>query len=177
MKIAEKFRNMKSDKKAVTAVMLLGTGGLLLIMISSFLPDKEKSDESVKSVSSTDFSDSADYCHETEHRLESFLKTIEGAGDVKVYLTVGTDQRYVYAREEKISRSENKTEEEEKYVMIGGGNGKNALVETVEVPEITGAVVACTGCDSPVVTERIYRAVSAALGISPGKIFVTKLER
>ncbi|MBQ4534445.1 MAG: hypothetical protein IJA18_04525, partial [Ruminococcus sp.] len=77
MKIAEKFRNMKSDKKAVTAVMLLGTGGLLLIMISSFLPDKEKSDESVKSVSSTDFSDSADYCRETERRLESFLKTIE----------------------------------------------------------------------------------------------------
>jgi len=177
MKIAEKFVRIRKDKKALTAIMLLGTGGLLLIMISSFLPDKEKSGEAVRSVSSTDFSDSADYCYETERRLESFLETIDGAGDVRVYLTVGTDQRYVYAREEKISRSENKTEEEEKYVMIGGGNGKNALVETVEVPEITGAVVACTGCDSPVVTERIYRAVSAALGISSGKIFVTKLER
>lgn len=176
MKIAEKLGIMKKDKKALTAVMLLGTGGLLLIMLSSLLTGEKKTGRSEEEISSTDFSDHTDYCHETERRLENFLKTIEGAGDVRVYLTVGTDQRYVYAREEKISRSENKTEEEEKYVMIGGGNGKSALIETVEVPEITGAVIACTGCDSPVVTERIYRAVSAALGISSGKIFVTKLE-
>ncbi|MBR3759606.1 MAG: hypothetical protein IKK47_01240 [Ruminococcus sp.] len=176
MKISEKIGNMKKDKKTVTAVMLLGTGGLLLIMISSLFSGKEEKSETLENIRGTDFTDSADYCQETERRLESFLETIEGAGNVRVYLTVGTDQRYVYAREEKHSRSENKTEEEEKYVMIGGGNGKSALIETVEVPEITGAVVACTGCDSPIVTERIYRAVSAALGISSGKIFVTKLE-
>lgn len=176
MKIAEKLGNMKRDKKTVTAVMILGTGGLLLIMLSSLLPGKKQSGEPPETDNSSGFSDSADYCHETERRLESFLESIEGAGKVRVYLTVGTDQRYVYAREERLSRSENKTEEEEKYVMIGGGNGKSALIETVEVPEITGAVIACTGCDSPVVTERIYKAVSAALGIPSGKIFVTKLE-
>lgn len=176
MNITEKFKSMKGDKKTVTAVMVLGIGGLLLIMLSSFVPGKKQADESPMNENGSGVYDSADYCHETEKRLEGFLKTIEGAGSVKVYLTVGTEQRYVYAREEKLSRSENKTEEEEKYVMIGGGNGKSALIETVEVPEITGAVVACTGCDSPVVTERIYRAVSAALGIPSGKIFVTKLE-
>lgn len=176
MKIAEKIGSMKKDKKTVTAVMILGMGGLLLIMLSSLLPGKKQSGGTQEYVSSSGFSDSADYCHETERKLESFLETIDGAGKVRVYLTVGTDQRYVYAREEKLSRSENKTEEEEKYVMIGGGNEKSALIETVEVPEITGAVIACTGCDSPVVTERIYKAVSAALGIPSGKIFVTKLE-
>ena len=176
MKIAEKIGSIKKDKKAVTAVTLLGTGGLLLIMLSSLLPGKKESGRLPEADSSAEFSDSEDYCHETERKLEEFLETIEGAGKVKVYLTVGTEQRYVYAREEKLSRSENKTEEEEKYVMIGGGNGKSALIETVEVPEITGAVIACTGCDSPVVTERIYKAVSAALGIPSGKIFVTKLE-
>lgn len=176
MKIAEKIGNIKKDKKTVTAVTILGMGGLLLIMLSSFLPEKKQTSRIQGSVSSSDLSDSAGYCHETEQKLESFLETIEGAGKVRVYLTVGTDQRYVYAREEKFSRSENKTEEEEKYVMIGGGNGKSALIETVEVPEITGAVIACTGCDSPVVTERIYKAVSAALGIPSAKIFVTKLE-
>ncbi len=176
MKISEKIGSMKKDKKTVTAVMLLGTGGLLLIMISSLFSGKEEKRGTAENIRSSDFTDSADYCRETERRLEGFLETIEGAGNVRVYLTVGTDQRYVYAREEKHSRSENKTEEEEKYVMIGGGNGKSALIETVEVPEITGAVIACTGCDSPIVTERIYRAVSAALGISSGKIFVTKLE-
>lgn len=176
MKIAEKIGNIKKDKKTVTAVTILGMGGLLLIMLSSFMPEKKQTGRIQESVSRSDLSDSADYCHETEQKLEKFLETIEGAGKVRVYLTVGTDQRYIYAREERSSRSENKTEEEEKYVMIGGGNGKSALIETVEVPEITGAVIACTGCDSPVVTERIYKAVSAALGIPSGKIFVTKLE-
>lgn len=176
MKLAERLGNMKKDKKTVTAVMILGTGGLILIMLSSVIPGKKQPSEPAVTEEMAGFSDSAGYCHETERRLEEFLESIEGTGRVKVYLTVGTDQRYVYAREERFSRSENKTEEEEKYVMIGGGNGKNALIETVETPEITGAVVACTGCDSPVVAERIYRAVSAALGIPAGKIFVTKLE-
>ena len=60
-------------------------------------------------------------------------------------------------------------------MIIGGGNEKNALIETIETPEITGAVIACTGCDSPTVRERIYKAVAAALGIPTGKIYVTKL--
>ena len=53
----------------------------------------------------------------------------------------------------------------------------NLKIETVETPAITGAVIACSGFDSPAVQEQIYRAVSAALGIPTGKIYVTKLKR
>lgn len=177
MKIAEKLGSIKKDKKTVTAVMILGIGGLLLIMLSSVLPEKKQDkNESEKMIRQNTETDSDSYCRETEQRLENFLSSVEGAGEVKVYLTVGTDERYVYAKEGKQSRSENKTEEEEKYVIVGGGSEKNALIETVETPEITGAVIACTGCDSPIVTERIYKAVSAALGIPTGKIYVTKLK-
>lgn len=177
MKIAEKIGSMKKDKKTVTAVMILGIGGLLLIMLSSVFPEKtqDQTNETAAVLHQNAQTDSDAYCRETEEKLEKFLSSVEGAGDVKVYLTVGTDERYVYAKEGKQSFSENKTEEEEKYVIIGGGNEKNALIETIETPEITGAVVACTGCDSPIVTERIYKAVSAALGIPTGKIYVTKL--
>lgn len=177
MKIAEKIGGIKKDKKTVTAVMILGIGGLLLIMLSSVLPEKKQNkNETANALHQNTETDSEAYCRETEQRLERFLSSVEGAGEVKVYLTVGTDERYVYAKEGKQSRSENKTEEEEKYVIIGGGSEKKALIETIETPEITGAVIACTGCDSPIVTERIYKAVSAALGISTGKIYVTKLK-
>jgi stage III sporulation protein AG len=46
-------------------------------------------------------------------------------------------------------------------------------VETVKAPEITGAVVICSGCGSPVVEERIYKATAAALDISTSDIYVT----
>ncbi len=176
MEIAEKLRNMSKDKRMMTAVVILGITGLVLIMISSLVPEKEKTDELEYKAAEEIFS-AEDYRSETEKRLESFLGSIDGAGDVRVYLTVGSDERYIYATEGRRSKSENKTEEERKYVMIGGGSDKSALIETVETPAITGAVIACSGSDSPAVQEQIYRAVSAALGIPTGKIYVTKLKR
>ena len=60
--------------------------------------------------------------------------------------------------------------------MTGGGGQREPLIETVQAPAITGAVVACTGCGDPAVEERIYRAVSAALGIPTSRIYVTKMK-
>ena len=175
MEIPEKLKNMKKDKKMLTAVTILGITGLFLIMISSIIPEKKQQDESISQPQRT-MTDAESYCFETEKRLEGFLKNIYGVGDVKVYLTVGSDERYIYATEGKRSRTDEKSEEEEKYVIVGSGSDKSALIETIEIPEIEGVVVACTGCDSPVVQEQIYKAVAAALGISTGKIYVTKLK-
>lgn len=178
MEILNKLKEMKDDKKAVTVVTLLGAAGLLLIALSSLLPesDYEKEKKTVSSEPETaDFS-SERYCFETEQRLEEFLKNIEGVGEVQVYLTVSSQEEYVYATEGKSSTSENKKEEEKNYVMIGGGSDKTALVETVKSPEISGAVIACTGCDDPAIQEKIYKAVSTALGIPTRQIYVTKLK-
>lgn len=175
MAIRELIKSMRTDKKALTAVTVLGAAGLCLIMLSSILPDdndkKEKKAEpqSVSSVSES-------YCLDTEKRLTEFLQNIEGVGEVEVYLTVSGEEEYVYATEGKTSISENKTEEERKYVMIGGSSDKTALVETVKAPEISGVVIACSGCDSAVVQEKIYKAVSTALDIPTSRIYVTKLK-
>lgn len=176
MEILNKLKDMKSDKKAVTAVTLLGAAGLLLIMISSFLPESDEEQTVSSSESEQTVFSSESYCSETERRLEEFLKNIEGVGEVQVYITVSSEEEYVYATEGRSSISENKKEEEKSYVMIGGGSDKTALVETVKSPEISGAVIACSGCDSPVIQEKIYKAVSTALGIPTGKIYVTKLK-
>ncbi|MCQ2459511.1 MAG: hypothetical protein MJ081_03955 [Ruminococcus sp.] len=88
---------------------------------------------------------------------------------------MNTDERYIYATENRISVSDDRREEEKSYVMTGNGGERKALVETVEIPNISGAVIACDGYDSAVVQERIYKAVSAALNLETGKIYVTKL--
>lgn len=168
-----KIRESLGGKKAA-AVTILGMAGLFLVMLSSILPDKKQTEAPDAAEFQTYTAE--EYCRSTEKRLEEFLKNIEGAGDVEVYLTVGTTERYVYAAEEKKTMSENKTEREAKYVIVGGGGEREPLIETVEVPEITGAVVVCKGCGDPAVQERIYRAASAALGIPTGKIYVTKMK-
>lgn len=175
MAITELLRQLKSDKKRFAAIIILGAAGLLLIMLSSFFPDEEKSEDS-KAEKNMSAVSSEDYCHETEQKLTEFLENIEGVGKAEVYLTVKGEETYVYATEGKTSVSENKREEEHKYVMIGSSSDKTALVETVCPPQISGAVIACTGCDNPAVQEKVYKAVSAALGIPTAWIYVTKLK-
>lgn len=173
MEVFEKLKNMSKDRKMLTAVTILGMSGLLLIMISSLTDDKAEKKPEKNTVNQNVYSD---YCNETEKRLEDFLRSVEGAGDVRVYLTVGSSERYIYATEGRKSKSDERTEVEEEYVIVGNSGDKTALVETVETPEIEGAVIACTGCGNPVVEERMYKAASAALGIPTGKIFVTILK-
>lgn len=174
MKITERFDNLKGDKKMMTAVIALGAAGLLLILISSLLPEKKEVDKEVAAKKVSVVSEAEDYCSETEKRLESFLENIRGAENVRVYLTVGSGERYVYASEGKKSKSENKTEEEKKYVIIGSGSEKSALIETVRTPVIEGAVVIFSGNGDASVKEKLYHAVSAALGIPTGKIYVAE---
>lgn len=168
--LSEKIRNIVKNKKNAAAVTVLVTAGLLLLMLSFFSADKK---ETVKSREKPQTDAAQDYCSQTEERLKAFLEKIEGAGEVEVYLTIGSGERYVYVSEEKRSESENKTEEEEKYVLIGGSSSREPLIETIEVPKITGAVIICTGCKSPVVEERIYKAAAAALDIPTVDIYVT----
>ena len=173
MEIAERLRNALGRKGAVTIVTLLGAAGMLLIMVSSFLPEGPHKTEPV---SVTGTSDTEDYRRAAEKRLEQFLCGIDGAGKVRVCLTVGSGERTVYASEDKVSRSSDHTEEENKYVIVGGNSDRSALVETTEPPEITGAAVICTGGGSPQVQERIYKAVSAILGLPTSRIYVTEMK-
>lgn len=161
----------KLKENKTVLITAFGAVGLLLIMISTVLPDKE---HSVPPAEISETADNESYRTETESRLKEFLEKIDGAGDVEVYLTVGSSEKYVYASEGKKVKTDNKTEEENKYVIFG--SEKEPLIETVKTPEITGAVIACTGGGSPVVEERIYKAVSSALDIPTSKIYVTKMK-
>jgi stage III sporulation protein AG len=176
MKKFGKLGELLGSKNSAIAVTALGTAGLLLILISSFLSDKKQTSPQLPESPVSAASQSESYCRETENRLRDFLRRIDGAGEVEVYLTVGTGERYVYAAEGRKSSQDNRTEEEKKYVMTGGSGQREPLVEMVEVPAVTGAVVVCTGCGDPAVEERIYRAVSAALGIPTSRIYVTKMK-
>ena len=174
MELAEKIKELIKDRKWAVYMTLCGVSGLLLIMISALLPAGSTKKEAEREITQS-FGDTEEYCRSTEKRLGVFLESIEGAGDVKVFITAESGERYVYATEGRRSRADNKTEEERKYVMTGSGSEKKALIETVESPGIAGAVVLCSGGGSASVREKIYKAVSAALDLPTAKIYVAKL--
>jgi stage III sporulation protein AG len=174
MEAAERIKNFLRGRKHSALIAVCGISGLMLLMMSSVVSGKKGGKTEYKVMNSS-FCEAETYCRETEKRLGNFLSDIEGAGEVRVFLTVAGDQRNVYAKEKRRSLSENKNEEEEKYVMIGSGSEKNALIETVKAPEIVGAVILCSGGKLPSVSEQIYKAVAAALDLPTSKIFVSKL--
>ena len=174
MELIEKVKELVKNRNWAVFMTVCGLAGLLLIMISALLPDKSVKEKS-KTASPHKLSEVQDYCRQTEKSLEDFLESIDGAGEVKAYITAESSERYVYATEGRRSRADNKTEEEEKYVMIGSGSEKNALIESVEIPKVTGAVILCSGGDSASVREKLYSAVSAALDLPTARIYVTKL--
>lgn len=167
MAMADFIKKIPADKIIFTAGIL----GMIFILISSLIPDKDnkKSSETENSA----FSESA-YLDETEKRLGDFLRNMEGVGNVKVMITLKGGELYTYVREDRKSVSENKTETDESYVM--SGREKNPVLETVSNPEIKGAVIACDGASNPSVKTDVYNTVSKVLGIPTSDIYVTELK-
>ncbi|MBR5513827.1 MAG: hypothetical protein IKV85_07580 [Ruminococcus sp.] len=173
MEIVEKLKEIAGNKRSAAGIFLLGAAGVFLLILSGFFDGGDEA-EIVEVKPYTDVAQS--FCRESEERLEAFLENIEGAGEVEVYLTVASGERYIYASEKKLTESENKRDSEEKFVLVGGSGSREPLVETVRTPEITGAVIICRGCSSPVVEERMYKAASAALGLPTADIYVTTMK-
>ena len=173
MKLNELINKLVSGKKSAAIIVAAGTLGLCLIMISSLLPKENKK---IPEKSQAEAENVTDYCIETEKKLTDFLSRIDGVGKVNVLVTLNNREEYVYAKEGRKVISDNKTEEEEEYVMIGGSGEKSALIETVKTPEISGVVIACSGSGSAVVRESIYNSVSVDFNIPTSRIYVTQLE-
>ncbi len=168
-KLTALFTNMGSIK----LVVILGLAGMVLIMLSEVFSggksENDTTDNPLSADSYTAFSD------DTEERLKNTLESIEGVGKTEVMITFGGTSEYVYAKEEKRRSGEKDKSAEDEYVLIGSGGDKQALLQKILSPEIKGVAVVCEGGDSSVVKERIYSTVSALLGLTADKIYVTKL--
>jgi stage III sporulation protein AG len=95
-----------------------------------------------------------DYAKSVEDRLATMLTNIKGVGKTEVMVTVG-------ASEEKIFAGDGKTV-------------RDAPVAKTYSPQITGVVIVCDGGGDSRTAERIYKAVSAALGIGASRIYVAQ---
>lgn len=171
--ISEKTR---LGKRALFCVALLLSGLVLLVVGST-----PKADKASREVTTQETQSGVDeYAQSLEERLVSILSAIEGAGRVKVMVTLESGSENVYLRDydygENIDPSgKSSRESKDKYVIIDGLDEEKGIVVRVREPEIRGVAVVCEGAGSQTVQQQIVRTVTALLGISSAQVSVAKM--
>ena len=103
-----------------------------------------------------------------ERRLEEALSQVDGAGEVRVVLTVKSTARQVLAQD-------GRSTQRGSTVVVSQGSGAQEPVTIQQLsPQYQGALVVCSGGDDPSVRLRIVEAVSALTGLGADKISVCK---
>lgn len=107
--------------------------------------------------------------------LEASLGTIQGAGKVKLVLTLEDQGKQTYQSDHRTVRSGDESEDVWETVFDSHGNGEPVLVRR-NLPAFRGALVICEGGDHSGVSLGIKEAVSSLTGLGMDRITVLKME-
>lgn len=167
-----------SDKKS-RLLMILGIGGMLLILLSSLIPEKSQ-DEAVSTEPVPAQQTAAAYTAALEEQLSSFISQIEGAGRTKVLVTLENNGETRYLKAENSDQTKGGEESgrdswTEEYVLVDGQDGRKTVAVSVEEPVIRGVAVICQGGDQTAVQARVLETVTTLLDISSARVSISKL--
>ena len=112
-----------------------------------------------------------------EEKLENVLSQLQGAGKVKVMLTISQGEKTVYQYDEEIDYGENdQSIRKDTVIITDADRNEQALVSQMLPPVYLGAVIICQGADQPSVKLAVVEAVSKITGLGADKICVLKMK-
>ena len=163
--ITHKIGNMLSKYRYVALILVTG-----IVLI--FLPFKNNDRSAIVQETVSE----PKHLIETEI-LEKLLQTIQGAGNVKVMLSVAYGEETIYQKDTDISASDgNSSTRNETIVITNSERNENGLIRQVNPPVYLGAIVICEGADDANVRLSITQAVSKITGLSTDHICVLKMK-
>ena len=119
--------------------------GVALVLIPS-RTKKEEPQQTSAEAAETDFNLSA-----TQKQLETLLSAIDGAGRVRLMLTLSSGERIVYQTDSRtVTTSGSTTQETQTVFRQPGGAEKEPAVQSVVYPQYQGALVICDGAERAV---------------------------
>lgn len=175
--------------------LLIGGAGIVLILCSDSCSGK-KASENDKNLTELNEDvdvggvDTQEYVDELEDKLAELIGNIEGAGNVKVMITLkSTSTKEVLmegSNSEKDlketdsnggSRDSHEVSKDEKVILSEEGSSvKTPFVLSEANPKVEGVAVIAQGGDSPIVKEKITGIIKALFGIEINKIAVGKMK-
>ncbi|HEY8498363.1 MAG TPA: hypothetical protein VIK90_03845 [Limnochordales bacterium] len=136
--------------------------------------------------------ESPGYGEAVERELEAMLGLMEGVGGVKVFITWERGPERVVAFDETVEQrqpapqagpgqapapAERRVQRQLAIVRDSDGRRESPVVLTERAPVVKGVMVVADGARDPRVRLAIQRAVSAALGVAPYRVYVEAKRR
>ena len=145
-------------------VLLIAAVGIVLLLLPTGGRDSPKEDTPAQE-EGTSFDLDA-----FEEKLERALSRIEGAGTVRVVLTLDGGSRQVLARNQE---RDGNGRDSNTVVTVGKGSAAQEVVPLQTVaPEFRGALIVCSGGGNASVRLKLIEAVSAVTGLGSDRISV-----
>ena len=165
-KITGKLHELTIKYKYAVVVLMIGL--VLLLM-----PGKQsKQTETVKDPAAI-----AGQKTFSEYSLAQILQSVEGAGKVKVLLSMGTGEETVYQTDTEASSSGDSSEQTIKTVIVTDSQrSESGLIRQINPAAYKGAIVVCQGANSPAVRLAVTQAVSKITGLGTDSICVLKMQ-
>lgn len=167
--VKERLSKLTEALKERKYLLLLLLAGLVILLLPT---GSEKTEAEPAEIVETERSEES-----LEARLEEILSQIDGAGKVRVLLTMVDDGERVLARDTRSTGDpEGKSESESSAVTVSEGSGKTGEVEvSYRYPVYRGAVVCAEGAGSAAVRLELLEAVKAATGLGSEAIKIVKM--
>ena len=129
------------------------------------------------------------YVADLEEKLEELLGKMEGAGQVRVIITLQSSMEKIVEKDEPVVRAST-TEEDaeggsriinnvdvgESTVYVSDGSGEQPYVVKTITPKIDGVLVLAEGAGSGMVSKNISDAMQALFAIEAHRIMVVKMD-
>jgi len=109
----------------------------------------------------------------TQDSLVEILQSIQGAGKVKVLLSMATGEETVYQTDAETSSGDNS---HKTVILTDSQRNETGLVRQINPAGYRGAIVVCQGADNPAVRLAITQAVCKITGLGADAICVLKMQ-
>ena len=177
MNYLETIKNITKDKKRRTENLILLVVLLVVILIAInyiFTDDNSNSTNTSQNIINNKEAngDINKVDNSLEEKLEIILSQISGISDVSVVLSYSKDttQNVVYNTTEEQNENGKTLEKQVAYNEQGGN--KTAIVESINMPIVEGAIVVAKGASSVDIKSRIASAISSVTNLPVYKVQV-----
>ena len=164
------FGDFKNTDKKLKALICLGLAGVLIIVISEYIPSDDKKSETVN----VDYT-YEEYVSSLEDKTEKLISEIDGAGRCSVMITLKNSNESVFAKNSEETSSDSSYSKNSEYVLYDGQGGDSPILIKQYFPEVQGVAIVCDGADNTVVRENIINSVSSLFSVPVSRITVSKI--
>ena len=153
VRLIEKIKKNKKITYLIVAILIL----FCFFLLTLNFDDKK---------TTTEGSELTLYVKNLENNLSDLLSSVEGAGKVKVAISLKSGMETVLAMKTTVTDTINGTETVTAPITV---NGKTVVVKEV-FPEISGVIIVAEGANKILVKNKILQATSSLLDVNVNKI-------